>query len=558
MAAARYRGVEIELLPQDPPAQRRPLYFPGGLTLKMEKELYYLAGDRLYINYPRMKRVSVDTHSFEHIIADNFRELIPPGALKDRIVIVGNNSTFFHDMHRTPLGVRSGSEIHSICISNILDHDMLYPLNHGAIILLILLTGVISLAAFPHMKPLHSFSVFICLIAMITASSILLFKYGRIFLELTSLLLVPALCYPIMSLFKTRETELELDTSLAIFDNLNILDRTRNKGSRWLSTILSLCCNSIKASGGWIQTIDEKGTFSVDAVFNMSSRAAPSELEGGLCRKVIERNTFILSRNLALEKELSPFERATEFYHLLCVPLPGATGAKGVMVLGKKFMDEFKENQVRQMMAIALITGAFIDNVSLNLKLEEVFLDTIASLAQAIDARDPYTYGHSRRVSEISGRIAALLKQTPEEAHRIEVAGILHDIGKIGVPESILQKPGKLTDEEFASMKKHPEMAVKILEPLDQFYSLLPLVAGHHEKMNGRGYPKGLQAGEIPFGARILAVADIYDALTSDRPYRKASTPGEALALMENQFKGDLDENVLQALREHLDTTGEL
>ncbi len=192
------------------------------------------------------------------------------------------------------------------------------------------------------------------------------------------------------------------------------------------------------------------------------------------------------------------------------------------------------------------------------MKLEEVFLEAMKSLAQAIDARDPYTFGHSTRVSEVSAEIASRLGLSPEEAQRIKLAGVVHDIGKIGVPEAILHKPGKLTDEEFAQMKKHPEIAEKILEPLEQFYSLIPLVAGHHEKICGKGYPRGLKEEDIPLGAKILAVADVFDALSSDRPYRKGSTIEETIKIMDEGFKNDLDSSAMEGLKHYLRETGQL
>jgi HD-GYP domain-containing protein (c-di-GMP phosphodiesterase class II)/CHASE2 domain-containing sensor protein len=552
LAAARYNGEEIELSAQDPPGKRRPFYLPPGHSIRIGKKIHYLVGSKLFLNYPRTTSVGIHNYNFEEVVDDNFQNLLPREAFHNRIVILGNTSAFYHDVHRTPLGHRTGSEIHGFFISNLLDNEVLYPLNSFVICLLIVLTGLVSFLAFPHLKPLASFTVFLLLILAILASSLILFKYFRLFLDLTPLLLVTFITYPFLSLFKTRETELDLTTGLAMFDRMNALERDTKGGSLWISSILTLSCTSIGAYSGWIQLRDENKCFTMAALYNAPHESHPENMERGLCSKVLEHNNYLLARNLELEKELSVYERQLGAYSLLCLPLPGSAGAIGVMAFGKKFLDEFRENQIRQVSAIALITGAFIENVNLNQKLETVFLEAISSLAQAIDARDPYTYGHSKRVSEISRGIALILKSSQEEIRRIEMAGILHDIGKIGVPESILQKPGKLTEEEFAAMKRHPDIAVKILEPLEQFYSLLPLVEGHHEKLNGKGYPRGLHEEDIPFGAKILAVADVYDALTSKRPYRKASTPHEALALMEQQFKNDLDGTILDTLKLYL------
>ncbi|MBU4304274.1 MAG: response regulator [Candidatus Omnitrophica bacterium] len=148
--------------------------------------------------------------------------------------------------------------------------------------------------------------------------------------------------------------------------------------------------------------------------------------------------------------------------------------------------------------------------------------DTIKVLALALDARDHYTHGHSEQVTEYALMIAGEMMLAKEELDKIRDAGILHDIGKIGIPDAILLKPGRLTEEEYNEIKKHPEIGKKILEPVDCLADKIPLIYHHHERFDGKGYPCGLRGEEIPLGARILTVADAYQAMTSDRPYRKA------------------------------------
>ena len=161
----------------------------------------------------------------------------------------------------------------------------------------------------------------------------------------------------------------------------------------------------------------------------------------------------------------------------------------------------------------------------------EQFMNFVSALASSIDAKDPYTHGHSRRVTKYSLAIAKALGCGDEELEDLELAGYLHDIGKIGMPQEILQKPFGLTEAEFGIVKKHPTNGVKILENLKNLKRVSNFILHHHERHDGRGYPNGLTGGEIPLGARILAVADAFDAITSDRPYRKRS--GIAAALLE-------------------------
>ena len=166
-------------------------------------------------------------------------------------------------------------------------------------------------------------------------------------------------------------------------------------------------------------------------------------------------------------------------------------------------------------------------------ELRQLYLSTIEALALAIDAKDQVTSGHIRRVQRHSVALARELGIT--DAHQInaiEAAALLHDLGKLAMPEHILNKPGKLTPVEFAQMKTHATIGADILATIDFPYPVEPIVRHHHEMWDGKGYPEGIRGEDIPIGARILAVVDCFDALTSDRPYRRALTREQALAVI--------------------------
>lgn len=152
---------------------------------------------------------------------------------------------------------------------------------------------------------------------------------------------------------------------------------------------------------------------------------------------------------------------------------------------------------------------------------KELFYTTIKSISAALDARDSYTHGHSLRVTLYSLIMSDELNLTEEDKEHIETMGLLHDIGKIGIPDSILNKPGKLTDEEFEVIKTHPAQGRSILRDIKKLDAIAQWLACHHERWDGRGYPARMKGEEIPFSARIVAIADTYDAMTSDRSYRK-------------------------------------
>ena len=158
-----------------------------------------------------------------------------------------------------------------------------------------------------------------------------------------------------------------------------------------------------------------------------------------------------------------------------------------------------------------------------NRELRSGYIQTIGALAEAVDAKDPYTRGHSERVGVYSSRIAREMDLERKEIERVYIAGLLHDVGKIGVPDAVITKPGRLTEEEFAQIREHPEIGARILEPVTLLREIAPCVRYHHEWYDGssRGYPERLSGSAIPLPARIIAVADTVEAMTSDRPYRK-------------------------------------
>lgn len=179
-----------------------------------------------------------------------------------------------------------------------------------------------------------------------------------------------------------------------------------------------------------------------------------------------------------------------------------------------------------------------------------VELQTINALVIAVDVKDHYTYDHSRQVSVTSAAIARRLGISEAEVERIRVGALLHDIGKIGVPDSILQKKSKLTLEEYEEIKQHPAIGAHIIEPISSLKLYLPIVMYHHEWYNGQGYPKGLQGEDIPLDARIVSVADAFDAMTSNRPYKTALRLEKALALIESMKGVQFDPVVVDVFRD--------
>jgi response regulator RpfG family c-di-GMP phosphodiesterase len=156
------------------------------------------------------------------------------------------------------------------------------------------------------------------------------------------------------------------------------------------------------------------------------------------------------------------------------------------------------------------------------------FLNGITSLAYALEAKDSYTSGHSKRVADISAAVAQELDLSKDKIDRLKLAGLVHDIGKIGISESILNKPSSLTEREFEQVRRHPEIGEHILSPIVDAVDILESVRNHHERYDGKGYPDALAKKQIPLGARIMAVSDAYEAMTSERPYRRKMSDEDA------------------------------
>jgi HD-GYP domain-containing protein (c-di-GMP phosphodiesterase class II) len=182
----------------------------------------------------------------------------------------------------------------------------------------------------------------------------------------------------------------------------------------------------------------------------------------------------------------------------------------------------------------------------------ELFVGTVKALAAAIDGKDKYTRGHSERVARISVAIGRQMNLPADELERLRISALLHDVGKIAIDDNILKKPASLTEEEFEIMKTHPKAGYKIMSQIPAMAPYLPGMYMHHEMVNGKGYPQGLTGDEIPLQAKIVSVADTFDAMTIDRPYQKGMELGAALerirSLVDSRYQHDVVEALVDAV----------
>lgn len=237
--------------------------------------------------------------------------------------------------------------------------------------------------------------------------------------------------------------------------------------------------------------------------------------------------------------------------NLICVPVKVKEEVIGVLEAINKQGEDFDQEDLSLLTSLADQVAIALDNARLYQELEDMFFQTAESLADAIEKRDPYTGGHTQRVTSYSLAIAKHLHLSFLEKKWLKIASVLHDIGKIGIEDKILKKPERLNPEEFSTIKRHSDMGAEIIEHIRQLREIVPGVKYHHEQIDGKGYPDGLTGEDIPLLAKIVAVADTYDAMTTDRPYRKALEKEAAIEELRKcsgtQFDGEVVEAFIQA-----------
>jgi HD-GYP domain-containing protein (c-di-GMP phosphodiesterase class II) len=336
---------------------------------------------------------------------------------------------------------------------------------------------------------------------------------------------------------------LRTDYHLAHLDSLETL----------LQAILRDAATVLGAQRGSIALADEAtGKLRVNAVVVLHRGAKHGEsFSQTLALRSFLQGMSLLCQDVRADDDLAgaPSVVAGGMSSILCALLRSPRRRLGVLHLDRgPFQEPFTEDDLYLADAVAARTSVGIDSAQLVLQQQDQFWQTLMTLARTVDARDHYTGGHTRRVTDYSLCLAEGLGLPAEEVQHIRLGTPLHDIGKIGVPDSVLRKPDKLTPEEYEQMKQHPVKGVAILEGLPSLRPALPVVRSHHERWDGKGYPDGLAGNQIARVARVVAVADVFDALTSDRPYRHGLAADAAFAEIERCAGTQFDPACVQGL----------
>jgi HD-GYP domain-containing protein (c-di-GMP phosphodiesterase class II)/pSer/pThr/pTyr-binding forkhead associated (FHA) protein len=319
-----------------------------------------------------------------------------------------------------------------------------------------------------------------------------------------------------------------------------------------LENLLDLIMEVIPASKGYIFLLDRKTGLPVPYV-RRPTELIDADIEVVISKEILKtaiekKEAFLANEALVEERHGSLNNRGIQRVHsAMCVPLITRRKALGIIYVDStRESDGFSEGDLSLLSAVAMKAGVTVENARLYDDLRGLFYNTVETLIRALQARDPYTSGHSTRVSRYCLLIADKMKFSTKMKHSVYLASMLHDIGKIGISDSVLQRPGKLTEEEWEIIREHPQLGASMIQMLGEMHPIVPLILHHHEAYDGSGYPAGIKGENIPLISRIIAVADTFDAMTSDRPYRERRSKYEAIAELKNYSGRKYDPEIVQ------------
>lgn len=325
-----------------------------------------------------------------------------------------------------------------------------------------------------------------------------------------------------------QETETRLDLLCEVGKKLTSVSPM----TRLIEKITRMTQNSLDASASSLLLFDDKEQELIFEVIGGSAgrslRKIRLDTQSGIAGWVAHNGKPLIVNDVTRDERFNKdIDKITGFVteSIICAPLIVNRKTIGVIeVLNKRNGSNFSERDLETLISVASTAAISIENTKLNQTVLDAYKSTINALAAAIDAKDPYTCGHSQRVMEYSLLGGDSLSLPKEEIQDLEYASILHDIGKIAIPYRILNKPAPLNDEEWGIVREHPLTGANILSGIPFLKKASKIILHHHERYDGKGYPDGLRGEDIPIGARLIAVADAFDTMTTNRSYRAAPT----------------------------------
>jgi len=354
----------------------------------------------------------------------------------------------------------------------------------------------------------------------------------------------------VLSRHRLEQENARLRAFVPLFEVTKAMTSTRQLDELY-GLVLDTAIKEVHAERGSLMHLDERTReLRIVAARGLAKEVMEKtrqKIGEGIAGLVAElKEPLILTNGDVKDERIARLLRHAMNLSAICFPLLAEGRVVGVLNLSRSAaIRSFSESDKELLSILAGQAASAIVSAQLNENLHRSYVNTIGVLAKAIMARDPYTRDHSDNVSLYAVRLAEELGLSHDEIEAVRFAAILHDIGKIGIPENILLKPGKLTDEEFAKMKEHPVIGANILADAEFPWDIVPIVYHHQERYDGTGYPDGLAGEDIPIGARIIAVCDTYQALTSDRAYRRALPEEKAVEILKEVSGTQLDGKIV-------------
>ena len=364
--------------------------------------------------------------------------------------------------------------------------------------------------------------------------------------------------FQILALIETAIIFERLQERVKELDNMGKATESINSTldlDRLLDIILEMATQMLNAQGCSLLLIDEeKKCLNFTATSGVKKEVVKGmslALGEGIVGWVADKAESIIVNDIEKDKHFSTrIDQNTQIptKTLICVPMKIANRAIGVLeVVNKLDNQKFTQRDLDILAKLSQQAAIAINKAQLYTDLDDLFFSTIKAIAESIEFKDPYTRGHCERIRRFSVMVAQEMKLSPDDIKDLEIAALLHDLGKIGVPESILKKAEKLNDEDWKIIKKHPSMGAEILSSIKQFRSIVPIVRHHHERIDGKGYPDSLKADQIPLKSKIIAVCDAFDAMTSERAYRRGVSDEEAIEELKRNVGSQFDGSCVEA-----------
>ncbi len=501
----------------------------------------------------------ITLYSFSDVSLQNKKRL-PAEHFKDKLVLFGITSPGAEqDIHVTPFERKFGIFLHANILYNLMTENFIWtPKSHNALSIIVGVSILLGILIFRLRIRGSTYTLlaggilFLFLLSGIVAfTSLLLFQKANIMIEMmpfiTMLLINIGACMAVNLSVANKESamrEFELSMIHEVGEITTFSHESHDYALQCLQEdvkIISALSISSTLPSEFLEPIKKITRCEMIDLFTLDidtecwehavsaglheTKEEINKIADVVNARILSDKKPILIDDISQHPDLSMLQ--TNIRSLFCIPIFLRRQIIGTLFLCNKPsstfspLSEFTSEELRLLSSFTHQIAIAIENHQLNNSIHSIFLDYIKSISAALDTRDAYTHGHSKRVAEYSVGIGKGLGLTPGELEFLALSATIHDIGKIGISGDILNKPGRLTDKEFELIKSHPHKGSKILEPMSRLSVLMPGVRNHHERYDGKGYPDGLKGEDIHLIARIISIADTYDAMTSDRVYRK-------------------------------------